>query len=312
MKILITGAAGFVGQHAMRHFAEDCCHSVDVTKLPQETLSNPYGSVYALDVLDADAFASLLHASKPDWILHLAAQSSVRLSWDRPQLTADINVKGTLNLLEAVRKCDPQPGILLIGSADEYGVFPGEGAVTEDMPLHPRSVYAVTKAAGEQLAQTYAAAYGMRIICVRAFNHIGPGQSSTFVVGDFTKQVAEIAHGLHEPLIRTGNLSAMRDFTDVRDIVHAYALLMEKGRPGEVYNIGSGHAIPVQQILEELQEIAKVQFTFETDPAKLRPVDIPRIEADVTKLRRDTGWEPHYTLRETLADTLAAWEKSLT
>ncbi|MBR3447847.1 MAG: GDP-mannose 4,6-dehydratase [Oscillospiraceae bacterium] len=306
MKSLIIGAAGFVGAYAIRQLSEK--GEVHAAKLPQEQIAadcKALCTVHDLDILDAEATAALLNAIQPDCILHLAAQSSVALSWKKPQLTADINIKGTVNLLEAARMLPEQPRILLIGSGEEYGALrPEQIPVREDTPLHPANVYAATKAAAEQFAQLYVRAYGMEIVTVRAFNHFGPGQRPDFVAADFCRQAAEIECGLHEPVIRTGNLSAKRDFTDVRDIVRAYALLLEKGRAGAVYNVGSGKAIAVSDILAMIREQCRVPFAVETDPAKLRPVDVPVIAADITALQADTGWSPQISAAQTVSDML--------
>ena len=306
MKSLIIGAAGFVGAYAIRQLSE--MGEVHAAKLPQEQIAadcKALCTVHDLDILDAEAAAALLHDIQPDCILHLAAQSSVALSWKKPQLTADINIKGTVNLLEAARMLPEQPRILLIGSGEEYGALrPEQIPVREDTPLHPANIYAATKAAAEQFAQLYVRAYGMEIVAVRAFNHFGPGQRPDFAAADFCKQAAEIECGLHEPVIRTGNLSAKRDFTDVRDIVRAYALLLEKGRPGAVYNVGSGKAIAVSDILAMIREQCSVSFAVETDPAKLRPVDVPVIAADISALQADTGWSPQIPAAQTVADML--------
>ncbi len=306
MKSLIIGAAGFVGAYAIRQLSGTGI--VHAAKLPQEQIAAdciPLCTVHDLDILDAEAAAALLHDIQPDCILHLAAQSSVALSWKKPQLTADINIKGTVNLLEAARMLPEQPRILLIGSGEEYGALrPEQIPVREDTPLHPANIYAATKAAAEQFAQLYVRAYGMEIVAVRAFNHFGPGQRPDFAAADFCKQAAEIECGLREPVIRTGNLSARRDFTDVRDIVRAYALLLEKGRPGAVYNVGSGKAIAVSDILAMIREQCSVPFAVETDPAKLRPVDVPVIAADISALQADTDWSPQIPAAQTVADML--------
>lgn len=315
MKALILGAAGFVGAYAIRQFAEGCGWETHAAKMPHETLSPEICglcTVHDFDLLDAAGMCALLQEIRPDYILHLAAQSSVALSWKQPQLTADVNIKGTVNLLEAARTLPETPRILLIGSGEEYGALkPEQIPVSEDTPLHPANVYAVTKAAAEQFAALYQKAYGLPVICVRAFNHIGPGQSTVFVTADFCCQAAEIEAGLHEPVIRTGNRSAKRDFTDVRDIVRAYALLLEKGRAGEVYNVGSGNAVSIEDILTQIQTLCTVPFRVETDPAKLRPVDVPVIEADTAKIFADTGWRPQIPLADTLRDILDAQRQHL-
>ena len=305
---LILGAAGFVGGYAVRQLAADGAE-VHAAMRPTEQLAPDLAAlctVHTLDLLDADAVSALLHELRPDRIMHLAAQSSVALSWKQPQQTAEVNIIGTLNLLEAARTMSPMPRILLVGSGEEYGA-PAQNPVCEEMPLRPANIYAATKAAAEQFAAVYHKAYHLPVICVRAFNHIGPMQREIFVAADFCKQAAEIEAGLHEPVIRTGNLSAMRDFTDVRDIVRAYALLLESGRAGECYNVGSGKAVAIADILTQIQQLCRVPFRIETAPEKLRPVDVPVIAADIAKLQADTGWSPEIPLAQTLADTLEYW-----
>ncbi len=314
MKSLILGAAGFVGAYAIRQLAADGM-TVHAAKLPAEQIAQDCEAlctVHDLDILDADATEALLRDVQPDCILHLAAQSSVALSWKKPQLTADINIKGTVNLQEAARTLPQQPRILLIGSGEEYGALkPEQIPVKEDTPLHPANVYAATKAAAEQFAQLYVRAYGMNIVLVRAFNHFGPGQRPDFVAADFCRQAAEIECGLHEPVIRTGNLSAKRDFTDVRDIVRAYALLLQSGKAGTVYNVGSGRAIAVSEILDMIRSQCRVPFAVETDPAKLRPVDVPVIAADISRLTADTGWFPQIPPAQTVSDMLESARRLL-
>lgn len=317
MRILITGAAGFVGAYAIRQFAEKG-YAVHAAVLPQEQLASDLQTlctVHHFDLLDADDVSALLQTVQPDRILHLAAQSSVAISWKQPQLTADLNIKGTVNLLEAARKLLHMPRILLIGSAEEYGRLSenadGLQLVNETMPLRPVNIYAATKAAAEQLAAVYYTAYDLPVICVRAFNHFGPGQREIFVVSDFCRQTAEIECGLREPVIRTGNLDAKRDFTDVRDIVRAYVLLLESGRAGEIYNVGSGKAVAVSDILSQILSSCTVAVRHEIDPEKLRPAETSFLAADTGKLRCDTGWMPEIPTAQTISDTLAYWRQEL-
>lgn len=307
MNALIIGGGGFVGQYLIAHLLS-LGWTVHATKLPHESISNPDCRVHDLNILDPAAIAVLLGEVRPDCILHLAAQSSVALSWKNPQLTIDINLKGTVFLLDAIRALDYKPRVLLIGSGEEYGhIRAGACPVTEEEALHPGNVYAVTKACQGMLGSVYAKAYDMDLLSVRAFNHVGPGQLPQFVVSDFCKQVVTIERGGQEPVIRTGNLSAKRDFTDVRDVVRAYGLLIEKGQRERVYNVGSGHAIAIQSILDAILALAKVPITAEVDPARLRPVDVPIIEADISLLTRDTGWTPQIPMEQTISETLDFW-----
>lgn len=309
-KALIIGAAGFVGNYLIDHIQKDCIWSIIVTKMPQEKIEKEDIEIRDLDILDQEAIANLLNDVRPDYIFHLAAQSSVALSWKNPGITVDVNIKGSLNVLDAIRELDYKPRVLLIGSGEEYGhVRPDEVPVREDNVLRPGNIYAATKACQNMLGRIYSQAYGMDIMMVRAFNHVGPNQAPLFVVADFCKQVAEIEKGLREPVMKVGNLSAKRDFSDVRDVVRAYTLLMEHGVAGESYNVGSGSAIEIREILDMILSFAKVPVAVEVDPAKLRPVDVPVIEADVSKLVACTGWKREIGLERTIEETLDFWRR---
>ena len=306
MKALIIGAAGFVGKHLIDHLVE-ICWEVSATRLPTETIDTRI-PVFELDILDPPAISALLKEINPECIFHLAAQSSVAVSWEQPALTIDINVKGVANLLEAVRRIPKPPRVLLIGSGEEYGyVSPEDIPIIEETSLHPGNIYAATKIAQGMLGQIYARAYGLEIVIVRAFNHIGPGQSDTFAIPNFCKQVAMIEAGLSPPIIKVGNLEAKRDFTDVRDIVRAYRLLAEKGESGVIYNVGSGRAVSIGEMLEKILSLSKTEITVEQDPSRMRPADIPIIEADISRLCRMTGWKPEVLLEMTLAEILDEW-----
>lgn len=304
---LVIGAAGFVGNYLINEmYASDM--EIYATKLPHEKFENSNATVYNLDIMDRDAVIALLFEIRPDYIFHLAAQSSVGLAWKNPGLTVDVNIKGGLNVMDAVRELFYKPRVLLIGSGEEYGhIRPGETPITEDNLLRPGNIYAATKACQNMIGNIYSKAYDMELMMVRAFNHIGPGQAPMFVVSDFCKQVAEIEKGLREPVMKVGNLAAKRDFTDVRDVVKAYVKLIAVGKSGETYNVGSGHAKAIQDILELIVSMSEAEIKVEIDPNKLRPVDVPIIEADITKLRQLTGWEPHIPLEQTIRETLDYW-----
>lgn len=308
LKALIIGGAGFVGNYLIQHLKDDLKWDVYVTKMGNDTLDKQGTEIYNLDILNKLQIIEVLDKIKPDCIIHLAAQSSVSLSWKNPALTIDVNIKGSVNLLDAVREVGLQPRILLIGSGEEYGrIKPEETPIVEDNVVRPGNIYAATKACQNMIGQIYAEAYDMDIMMVRAFNHIGPNQAPMFVVADFCKQVAEIEKGEKEPIIYTGNLEVKRDFTDVRDVVRAYGLLLQKGKKGEVYNVGSGKAVSIKSILDKILSFATVPIKAETDPAKLRPVDIPIIEADITKIEQSTEWQPEISLEKTLIETLDFW-----
>lgn len=314
MRSLIIGGSGFVGAYLIRHLKE-LGQEVTVTKMPGERLERTDSDgiqVLDLNILDESAVLRAVALVQPDTVYHLAAQSSVAISWERPQLTADVNIRGCINVLEAVRAQKKKICVLLTGSGEEYGkIKPQELPVREDHPVRPDSIYAVTKACQNMIGAVYARAYGMQVVMVRAFNHIGPGQSPMFVVSDFCRQMAQIEAGSKEAIIKTGNLEAGRDFTDVRDVVRAYALLAERGRAGETYNVGSGHAVRIGDILKMIVHQSKLPVRVEPDPEKFRPLDVPVVEADIRRLRNDTGWEPKISLRQTIQETLDAWRQEV-
>lgn len=308
MKALVIGGAGFVGNYLVNHLTNDCGWTVAVTTLDGTTNGYDGISVYSLNILDKDSIIKLLLNIRPDCIFHLAAQSSVSLSWNNPSLTVDVNIKGSINLLEAVRELDYKPRVMLIGSGEEYGhILPNETPIKENTKIRPGNIYAATKACQNMIGKIYSDAYQMDIIMIRAFNHIGPKQAPLFVVADFCKQVAEIEMNLREPIIMVGNLSAKRDFTDVRDVVRAYSLLIQKGTVGETYNVGSGTAIAIEEILKEILSHSNVDIKIKTDESKLRPVDVPIIEADIRKLQESTNWKREIKLNQTIIECLKYW-----
>lgn len=310
-KGLVIGAAGFVGRYLIREMKENSIEPY-VTKLPHERLDGVEARVYDLDIMDKEAIVALLMEIRPDYIFHLAAQSSVGLAWKNPILTVDVNIKGSINVMDAVRELFYKPRVLLIGSGEEYGhIQPGESPITETNLLRPGNIYAATKACQNMIGNIYSKAYDMELMMVRAFNHIGPGQAPMFVVSDFCKQVVEIEKGLREPVMMVGNLAARRDFTDVRDVVKAYVALVQKGEPGETYNVGSGNAREIRQILDLIISMSDKDVRVEIDPNKIRPVDVPIIEADITKLNRLTGWKPQIPLEQTVKETLDYWRAEL-
>lgn len=307
-KALIIGAAGFVGGYLTEYLQKECGMEVCVTKLPFEKITYDTAGVFDLDILKKEEIVTLLFDVRPDYIFHLAAQSSVGTAWSNPGLTIDINIKGSVNVLDAVRELYYKPRILLIGSGEEYGhIRETEIPVRENNMIRPGNIYAATKACQNMFGNIYTKAYDMEIMMVRAFNHIGPTQTPTFVVADFCKQVAEIEKGLRTPVMYVGNLQAKRDFTDVRDVVRAYTLLIEKGVPGETYNVGSGHAVAISEILDFIISLTDREIKIETDANKIRPVDIPVIEADISKTLELTGWRPEIPLEQTITETLSYW-----
>ena len=310
MKALVIGGGGFVGPYLVRHLTDDLGYEVTVTKTVKETLTMDNATVRNLDILDMEQIRTLLEEEKADYLFHLAAQSSVAYSWKNPTLTVDVNIKGCINLLEAIRLVEKKPRVLLIGSGEEYGhIKKDECPIIEDNVVRPGNIYAATKSCQNMLGRIYSDAYNLDIMMVRAFNHIGPNQTPMFVVADFCKQVADIEKGKQEPVINVGNLSAKRDFTDVRDVVKAYAKLVAGGKRGETYNVGTGHAVAIQDILNKIISMSDKDIEVKVDPGKLRPVDVPIIEPDISKIKREVGWEPLIPLEQTLRETLEHWRK---
>lgn len=240
-------------------------------------------------------------------VFHLAGQPSVAQSWKIPQKTVELNVVAALNLMEAVRTENPNCRMVMVGSSDEYGNL-GEAGVRVDefIAARPQTPYAVSKKAQEEMAGVYVRAYGMWICMTRSFNHGGAGQAKGFLIPDFASGIVAVERG-EAPCLRVGNLEARRDFTHVKDMVRAYRLIAEKGRPGEVYNVGSGTTHSAREILDRLRSMARCEIPVEQDPAKMRPSDTPVICCDHGKLTQDTGWEPEYELGAILQDALEDW-----
>lgn len=311
-KAIVIGSAGFVGKYLIDCLVNEFSMTVVGTKLEREIFNNDKATIVNLNILEKDEIIALLNKVHPDYIFHLAAQSSVSVSWKNPQLTVDINVKGAINLFDSLKGLDYKPRILVIGSGEEYGHIKNNSLpISEETTLYPGNIYAATKACQNMIGSIFAKAYNLNIILVRAFNHIGPGQSPVFVVSDFCRQVAEIERGMKEPIIYVGNLNAERDFTDVRDVVRAYALLVQKGAPGETYNVGSGKAFTIQSILEKVINYSKKQIEVKVDPLKFRPIDVPKIEADISKLKTITGWEPQIPIDTTIKNVLDYWREQI-
>ncbi len=307
MSVLILGAGGFMGQYLVNELHDS--DEISVTVLPSEKPPLGADSSFFLDITDEKAVDELVRKLCPTRIYHLAAQSSGALSWKIPQKTAQINLVGTLNLLESVRKHCPYARLLLIGSGEEYGsVSEYCNPIPETLPPNPTNIYAVTKEAQSRCGLLYFRAYSLDIVVVRAFSHIGAGQSEQFVASSFCRQAALIQKGLQTPVIRVGNLDAVRDFTDVRDVARAYRLLSYKGVGGEIYNVGSGTVISIRKLLNKIIELSGIKTDIMTDPKLLRPLDTPLISADITKLRDHTGFVPEYSLSETLTDLLNYWK----
>ena len=292
MKALVTGARGFVGTHLMAHLEAAGDEAVGIDR-----------SIDDLDILDAPALLELFRRVRPEVVYHLAGSADVGGSWDTPGATFRANAEGTLTVLWAARETGVDR-VLAVGSADVYGkVVPEDLPLTEDSPLRPVSPYAASKVAADAVAYQAFLGFGQGVVRARPFNHLGPGQTDRFVAPALAGRVAANERS-GEQVVKVGNPSPERDFTDVRDVVRAYRLMVAHGRAGEVYNVCSGTAVAVQSLAEQLIAMATVPMRLEADPDLQRPVDIPVLRGDASRLRRDTGWAPEIPLATTLQDLL--------
>lgn len=318
MRALITGITGFAGSHLAEYLlAEHPEVEVFGTyrwRSRRENIEHFDERVKMIeaDLRDYSSLHSLLDEVRPDYIFHLAAQSFVPSSWRAPAETLGTNITGQTNLFEAVRYLKLDPVIQIACSSEEYGlVHPDETPIKETNPLRPLSPYAVSKVTQDFMGYQYFQSYGLKVIRTRAFNHTGPRRGDVFVTSNFAKQVASIEAGLQDPVIHVGNLEAIRDFTDVRDMVRAYWLGVQKGRPGEVYNIATGKGIHIHELLDMLLEMSTVDVEVRQDPERMRPSDVEILIGDSSKFRADTGWEPEIPFEKTLADVLQYWRDRL-
>jgi GDP-4-dehydro-6-deoxy-D-mannose reductase len=313
MKVLVTGVAGFVGVHLSRFLlAERSPMEVFGIVRPGAPRKRvPEG----VQILDADLeegpqVEAVLDRVHPDRIVHLAAQSSPQDSWADPEGTLRTNVVGLLHLLEGVRRRRLSPRILVVGSAEEYGlVDPRDLPVSEDAPLRPATPYAVSKIAQGYLALQYTLAFSLGIVRTRTFHHTGPGRGPSFAESAFARQIVDVELGRRPPLIEVGNLEAVRDFSDARDVVRAYWALLEHGNAGEVYNVCSGQGIRIRDVLEKLIRASGVKVEVRVDPERLRPADVAALVGDPARLRARTGWEPRLSIDQSLADLLQYWRE---
>ncbi|MEM9556997.1 MAG: GDP-mannose 4,6-dehydratase [Acidobacteriota bacterium] len=316
MKALITGITGFAGSHLAEYLL---AHQPEVEVFGTRRWRSPMDNLDPLDerihlvetdLRDFNSVHRTLREIRPDYIFHLAAQSFVPTSWSAPSETLDTNIIGQTNIFEAVRLLGLDPTIQIACSSEEYGlVHPDETPIKETNPLRPLSPYAVSKVGQDYLGYQYFMSYGLKVVRTRGFNHTGPRRGEVFVTSNFARQLAFIAAGLREPVIRVGNLDAVRDFTDVRDMVRAYWLAVTKAKPGEVYNIATGHGITIRELLDRLIELAGVEVEVQLDPERMRPSDVEILIGDSSKFRADTDWEPEIPLEQTLRDTFEYWRQ---
>lgn len=315
MRVLVTGIAGFAGSHLAE---ELLTHShVEIHGIVHRTVWRIQHvqdrlHLHRGDLLDAESVNEIVRSVAPEAVFHLAAWSDVGESWSRPWLVYEQNILGQLNLLEALRRYSPTARTLVVASNEVYGlVRPADLPIDENTPFRPNSPYGVSKIAQDMMGLQYWNSYRLPTIRARSFNHIGPRQADSFAASAFARQVAEIEAGLRQPVVRVGNLDAIRDFSDVRDIVRAYWLLLQNGAPGEAYNVGSGVGKPVRWLLDTLLQMSTTQIEVQLDPARLRPSDIPESVCDNRRLIAATGWQPRYDLRQTLKDLLDFWRSAV-
>lgn len=303
MRVLVTGVDGFVGHHMVALLKQKGIETIG-TALDAKAANDLDIPVRPLNITHPEETASLIRHIEPTHIIHLAAVSSVKQSFSDPNKADDVNVRGTENILSSAAMLAKPPVTLLIGSSDEYGVNDGNPLREELLgALNPISPYAQSKKAVEELVENNAT-FMKFVLRTRSFPHIGPGQQGHFFVPEVATQIVEIERGRQRPVIGIGNLSAVRDFTDVRDVVRAYFLLLEKGVVGEVYNVCSGTAISIEELLRKMIALSKFPVKFERDPKKERPIDIPVLRGDCSKLKEAAGWMPEITLDKTLKDTI--------
>lgn len=318
MKVLITGITGFAGSHLadfiLKEHADVRVYGMIRWRSRRENIRHLTDSVELVeaDLKDMVSMKKCLAHVKPDRIFHLAAQSFVPTSWTCPSETFCINSIGQINLFESLLSLGLKPGIQIAGSSEEYGlVHEDEVPMKETNPLRPLSPYAVSKVAQDLLGYQYHQSYGLPVVRTRGFNHTGPRRGEVFICSNFARQIAEIEAGKREPVMYVGNLEAKRDFTDVRDMVRAYWLSLEKGEPGDVYNIGSGTTYKIKDVLDMLLSMTDKKVKVEVDPDRLRPSDVPILLADSSKFRKVTGWEPRFEFSRSLKDLLDYWRERI-
>lgn len=314
MRALITGITGFAGGHLAQILLDrgDRVFGVDRRAGQAPEHLKRHVELFTADLQDSTLVTDLLHNVRPEAIYHLAGQAFVPTSWADPWRTMENNIRPQLNLLQTMVEQKSKARLLIVASNQVYGhVKEDQLPVKEDTPFRPDNPYGVSKAAQDILALQYYLSHGIDVLRIRAFNHIGPRQSPFFVASSFSKQIAEIEAGLAEPTIHVGNLEARRDFTDVIDVMRAYALLVQYGDPGEAYNVGTGRAYSIQYLLDVLLSYSDVEIKVKQDPSRMRPSDVSIIYADNSKLRSKTGWQPTYTFEESLQRVLDYWRQEV-
>ncbi len=314
MRVLITGVTGFAGGHLVAHCAALGHEIHGLVRPGREDAVPPHVHPHAIDLLDPDAVAGAIARVRPDRVVHLAGHSSVGRSFGEPLETWRANLEGTLSLVEALRREAPETRAVVVSSGEVYGRVPAEALpVGPETPLRPLSPYGASKGAADLAAAQYRASYGLPLVRVRAFNHVGPGQDPRFVLPNVARQIARAEREGREAVeVRVGNIDTRRDFTDVRDMVRAYWLLAERGDPDATYLACSGRSLPVRSLVEGLAPLARIPVTVISDAGLRRAGEQPDLYGTPDRLREDTGWIPEIPLETTLRDTLDWWRDRVT
>jgi len=314
-RVLVTGVTGFAGSHLVDYMLErgDCeIYGIQRWRSRTENIEHFMDRITILecDLRDASSTRDTLETVRPQWIFHLAAQSFVPTSWSAPTESLTTNILSQVNIFEAVRRLGLQCRIQLACSSEEYGmVYPDEVPIKETNPLRPLSPYAVSKVAQDMLGYQYWMSWKVDSVRTRGFNHEGPRRGPVFVASDFAKQIADIEKGRKAPIVYVGNLEAKRDFSDVRDMVRAYWLALEKCEPGDVYNISTGRAWSIREVLDLLLTSTDRKIEIREDPTRLRPSDVPILIGDSSKFVKQTGWKPQIPFEQTLREMLDYWRQ---
>ena len=315
MQALITGISGFVGSHLAEYLLAHTDWQVAGTvygRLDNITHLRERLALYPAELSRLEVVRFIVEETRPDYIFHLAAQPIPSLSHHDPWFTLENNIRAQLNVLEVVAQTGLACRVLVVGSSEEYGaISPDDLPIDEDTPLRPTSPYAVSKVAQDLLGLQYWLSQRVEAIRVRPFNHIGPRQRHGFVAPDFASQIAEIEAGLRPPVMAVGTLDVARDFSDVRDIVRGYYLALTRGQPGEVYNLGAGRAHTVRDLLDTLVTASSSAIEVVQDTERTRPVDVPCIVANCTRMHRDTGWQAQISFQQSVQDVLDYWREQV-
>lgn len=314
-RYLITGFSGFVSGHFLDYLnmlkKPASVFGIDIVQpdFEYDRLSHVTCDFMNLDLLDREGIEKIVHQFRPNYILHLASYSSVAFSWAYPVKSFQNNTNIYLNVLEAVHSVNPEIRILSVGSSEEYGDLVGRSEVFhEEDTLNPASPYAVARVSQELMSKVYVKGYGLNIVMTRSFNHIGAGQKETFVIASFVKRLVDMKKAaVHFPRLTTGDISLIRDFVDVRDVVRAYDELLKKGRKGEIYNICSGVGYSLHDLIKRMASILRMEVLTETDEGLIRPNDNKVIIGSNKKIKVDIGWEPKVPLEQSLEDVIHFW-----